>query len=105
MSFMIPHQHESPHVPNTTFFQSEVNLPGEGQFGVRLVITNGNGFGGTPPVRGDAPTCRIEVDSTVQQDGASPRTGGVPPKDRKSKRLNSSHGNNSYAVLLFKTKD
>jgi hypothetical protein len=44
---------------------AEIDLPGEGLFGIRLVITNGNGFGGTPPARGDAPTCWIEVDTTV----------------------------------------
>ena len=44
---------------------AEIDLPGEGLFGIRLVITNGNGFGGTPPVRGEAPTCWIEVDTTV----------------------------------------
>jgi hypothetical protein len=43
---------------------AEMTLPGEGLFGVRLVVTNGNGFGGTPPARGDAPTCWIEVDQT-----------------------------------------
>ena len=44
---------------------AEIDLPGEGLFGVRLVVTNGNGFGGTPPARGDAPTCWIEIDTTV----------------------------------------
>jgi hypothetical protein len=44
---------------------AEIDLPGEGVFGIRLVITNGNGFGGTPPARGDAPTCWIEVDTTA----------------------------------------
>jgi hypothetical protein len=44
---------------------AEIELPGEGTFGIRLVVTNGNGFGGTPPARGDAPTCWIEVDTTV----------------------------------------
>ena len=43
---------------------AEVELPGEGVFGVRLAITNGNGFGGTPPGRGDAPHCWVEVDTT-----------------------------------------
>jgi hypothetical protein len=43
---------------------AELDLPGEGQFGIRLAITNGNGFGGKPPVRGDAPTFAIEVDTT-----------------------------------------
>jgi hypothetical protein len=44
---------------------AEIDLPGEGRFGVRLALTNGNGFGGTPPARGEAPTCWIEVDSTA----------------------------------------
>jgi hypothetical protein len=42
----------------------EFDLPGEGVYGIRLAITNGNGFGGVPPQRGDSPTCFIEVDST-----------------------------------------
>jgi hypothetical protein len=44
---------------------AEIELPGEGLFGVRLVVTNGNGFGGTPPARGEQPTCWIEVDTTA----------------------------------------
>src|SRR6185503_12141407 len=35
---------------------AEITLPGEGVYGVRLIVTNGNGFGGAPPVKGDAPT-------------------------------------------------
>jgi hypothetical protein len=42
----------------------EFTLPGEGLFGIRLVLTNGNGFGGTPPARGEQPTSYIEVDMT-----------------------------------------
>lgn len=42
----------------------EFDLPGEGVFGVTLVVTNGQGFGGTPPNRGDAPDYTIEVDLT-----------------------------------------
>jgi len=42
----------------------EVDLPGEGLFGVSLVVTNGRGFGGTPPTPGDAPDWWIEVDVT-----------------------------------------
>ena len=43
---------------------AEIDLPGEGLFGIRLVVTNGSGFGGSPPVRGDQPSVWIEVDST-----------------------------------------
>ncbi len=43
---------------------AEIDLPGEGLFGVRLAITNGNGFGGTPPRPGDGPQSWIEVDMT-----------------------------------------
>jgi len=43
---------------------AEINLPGEGLFGIRLVVTNGNGFGGKAPVAGDAPSSNIEVDLT-----------------------------------------
>jgi hypothetical protein len=42
----------------------EIDLPGEGQFGISLVATNGNGLGGEPPSRGDTPDWRLEVDST-----------------------------------------
>jgi hypothetical protein len=58
---------------------AEIDLPGEGVFGVRLAITNGNGFGGTPPARGDAPHCWVEVDSTppfVQLRPSEPIPGG-----------------------------
>jgi hypothetical protein len=44
---------------------AEIDLPGEGLFGVRIAITNGNGFGGSAPVRGDQPHCWIEVDTTA----------------------------------------
>lgn len=43
----------------------EFDLPGEGVFGIRLAVTNGNGFGGTPPKRGDRPTYSIEVDTSA----------------------------------------
>ena len=42
----------------------EISLPGDGEWGIRIVVTNGNGFGGKAPVRGDAPHCTIEVDTT-----------------------------------------
>jgi hypothetical protein len=42
----------------------EIDLPGEGLFGVSLVVTNGRGFGGTPPSPGDSPDWWIEVDVT-----------------------------------------
>jgi hypothetical protein len=43
---------------------AEINLPGEGVFGIRLVVTNGNGFGGKAPVAGDVPSSVVEVDMT-----------------------------------------
>jgi len=43
---------------------AEINLPGDGIYGVSLVISNGRGFGGTPPVPGDTPDSWIEVDTT-----------------------------------------
>jgi hypothetical protein len=58
---------------------ADVELPGEGLFGVTLVVTNGNGFGGKPPSRGDAPTAWIEVDTTppaVQVRDTDPSTDG-----------------------------
>lgn len=43
---------------------ANIVLPGDGVYGIRICVTNGNGFGGKAPVRGDAPHCMIEVDST-----------------------------------------
>lgn len=57
----------------------ELDLPGEGVYGIRLAVTNGNGFGGTPPQRGDAPTTVFEVDTTaplVQLRSVEPVPGG-----------------------------
>jgi len=44
---------------------AHVQLPGEGLFGIRLVITNGNGFGGTAPRTGDRPQFYVEVDTSA----------------------------------------
>jgi hypothetical protein len=41
-----------------------ITLPGEGAFGVTVIAANGNGLGGEPPARGDAPSWRLEVDIT-----------------------------------------
>lgn len=43
---------------------AEVDLPGEGVYGIRLVGVNGNGFGGKAPNAGDTPSSTIEVDMT-----------------------------------------
>ncbi len=43
---------------------AEFDLPGEGTFGVTLAISNGRGFGGTPPAVGEAPQWCVEVDTT-----------------------------------------
>ena len=45
----------------------QAEFPGEGVFGIRLVATNGNGFGGKPPAPGDAPSTTFEVDMTPPQ--------------------------------------
>jgi hypothetical protein len=42
----------------------EFDLPGEGVFGISLVVTNGNGVGGAPPARGDTPDYWVEADLT-----------------------------------------
>lgn len=42
---------------------ANINLPGEGLFGVRIAITNGNGFGGRVPKAGDRPQMYVEVDA------------------------------------------
>lgn len=44
--------------------QAEVDLPGEGVYGVSIVVANGRGFGANPPQPGDAPDWWIEVDTT-----------------------------------------
>jgi len=44
---------------------AEVDLPGEGVYGISLVVSNGRGFGGTPPAKGGAPDLWIEVDKTA----------------------------------------
>lgn len=41
-----------------------IELPGEGVYGITLVVSNGRGFGGTPPNSGDAPDTWVEVDMT-----------------------------------------
>jgi hypothetical protein len=43
---------------------ADIKLPGDGAYGIRICVTNGNGFGGKTPVRGDMPHCTIEVDTT-----------------------------------------
>jgi hypothetical protein len=41
-----------------------VELPGEGLYGITIVVSNGRGFGGTPPNPGDDPDTWVEVDMT-----------------------------------------
>jgi hypothetical protein len=41
-----------------------VNLPGEGLFGLRLVVTSGAGLARKAPQPGDPPQMRVEVDLT-----------------------------------------
>jgi hypothetical protein len=58
---------------------AQIDLPGEGVYGISLVLTNGNGFGGAPPKPGDPPTAWIEVDTTppfVQLRDVDPVTEG-----------------------------
>jgi hypothetical protein len=45
----------------------EFDLPGEGLFGVSLVVSNASGYGGVPPARGERPDWWVEVDSTKPQ--------------------------------------
>jgi hypothetical protein len=42
-----------------------VDLPGEGVFGLRLVVTSKAGLGRRPPQSGDVPDIRVEVDMTA----------------------------------------
>jgi hypothetical protein len=41
-----------------------VNLPGEGVYGLRILVKSGAGLGKRPPQPGDLPQMRIEVDTT-----------------------------------------
>jgi len=47
--------------------QAEVDLPGEGVYGVTVIVSNGRGFGANPPKSGDTPDWIIEVDTTKPQ--------------------------------------
>ena len=53
---------------------ANVNLPGEGLYGIRLAIVNGNGFGGRAPVAGDRPQFYVEVDASSPQVNFHPVT-------------------------------
>jgi hypothetical protein len=41
-----------------------VNLPGEGTYGLRIVVSSRAGLGGKPPVDGDLPQMHLKVDTT-----------------------------------------
>jgi hypothetical protein len=59
----------------------QLELPGEGLFGVSLVVCNGRGFGGTTPAQGDAPDWWIEVDLSspvAELVAVRPNTGDDP---------------------------
>lgn len=43
---------------------ADIELPGEGVYGITLSISNGRGFGGAAPKSGDTPDSWIEVDTT-----------------------------------------
>jgi hypothetical protein len=47
--------------------QAEVDLPGEGVYGLTVVISNGRGFGANPPKAGDPADWWVEVDTTKPQ--------------------------------------
>jgi len=57
-----------------------VNLPGEGVFGLRLVVTSGAGLAKRGPQSGDLPQMRIEVDTTP------PLAKLLPPQPDPSRR-------------------
>jgi hypothetical protein len=59
---------------------AEFDLPGDGLYGVRVVLTNGNGFGGRQPAPGEQPQLWIEVDTvapTVQLKDVEPSSNGT----------------------------
>ena len=50
--------------PDTSRRSLKVELPGEGVYGLYLVVKSGVGRGKTGPKNGDMPQMRIEVDTT-----------------------------------------
>src|SRR5687768_17656100 len=84
--------------PYTTLFRSGVDL---GQLALDL---------DDPPVEEPAVGLELGLAGTAQPDAADPLPGEVGPhpgqtgQDRKSTRLNSSHGYISYAVFCLKKK-
>ena len=61
---------------------AEIRFPGEGVFGLKLVASNGRGYGAEPPQSGDPADCWIEVDTTkpkaeiiAVQAGTGPESG------------------------------
>lgn len=57
----------------------EITLPGDGNYGISLAVTNGRGFGGGAPQAGDSPDWWIEVDSikpTAEITSIRPGSGG-----------------------------
>ncbi len=46
---------------------ADIDLPGEGLYGISLVVSNGSGTGGVTPTRGDNPDWWVEVDTTKPQ--------------------------------------
>jgi hypothetical protein len=47
--------------------QRTIELPHEGQYGFRLVVRSRVGLGDTPPMPGDLPEMRVEVDTTAPE--------------------------------------
>ena len=45
----------------------EVELPGEGRYGLQIVVTSPAGNGQRPPQAGEAPTIQVEVDTTAPE--------------------------------------
>jgi hypothetical protein len=42
---------------------ADIDLPGDGLYGVAMVVSNGRGFGASPPAAGDTPDSWVEVDT------------------------------------------
>src|SRR3712207_7232382 len=78
--------------PYTTLFRSG---PAPGRAHVRVRGRHGAG-------RGAGELLVVRVAPAARRVGGP---GGLPPRDRKSTRLNSSHANISYAVFCLKKKD
>ncbi|HEX3313829.1 MAG TPA: hypothetical protein VHR72_03005, partial [Gemmataceae bacterium] len=59
---------------------AEIHFPGEGVFGLKLVASNGRGYGAEPPQSGDPADSWIEVDTTKPTAAITAVQAGIGPE-------------------------